>query len=131
MTDSSVRLLRAEPQLFVTDMARAVAYYTGPLGFRTVFLYGSPPFYGQVARGEAHLNLRRVRTPPVDPPLARKEDLLAAAIVVSDADALHAELAAAGAVVHQAPRTEPWGARTFITVDPDGNLVLFASEAMA
>lgn len=129
MTDDAVRLLRSEPQLFVADMARAIAYYTGPLGFRVVFQYGSPPFYGQVVRDGANLTFRCVDTPVIDPERARRERLLSAATPVTDADALHTEFAAAGAAILQSPRTEPWRARTFITVDPDGNLVLFASEA--
>ena len=39
---------------------------------------------------------------------------------------LFLELQAAGAPLHQTLRTEPWGARTFIIRDPDGNLVAFA-----
>jgi len=30
---------------------------------------------------------------------------------------------------HQELKTEPWGARTFIVKDPDGNLILFAGPA--
>jgi hypothetical protein len=29
---------------------------------------------------------------------------------------------------HQTLRTEPWGARTFIVKDVDGNLIAFAAE---
>ncbi|WP_407045994.1 VOC family protein [Mesorhizobium abyssinicae] len=32
-----------------------------------------------------------------------------------------------GARFHQTLRTEPWGARTFIVSDPDGNLICFAT----
>ena len=57
-------LLAAEPQLFVSDFAVACAFYTGKLGFMVAFTYGSPPFYGQVVRDGARLNLHCV-TPPV------------------------------------------------------------------
>ncbi len=36
---------------------------------------------------------------------------------------------AAGVPFHQPLKKEPWGARTFIVRDPDGNLVLFAGPA--
>jgi len=42
---------------------------------------------------------------------------------------LFLEFQAAGAVFFQTLRTEPWGARTFIVKDPDGNLLLFAGPA--
>jgi uncharacterized glyoxalase superfamily protein PhnB len=37
-------------------------------------------------------------------------------------------LQAAGVRFHQTLRTEPWGARTFIVRDPEGNLILFAGR---
>ncbi len=46
-------LMAAEPQLFVSDLDAACAFYTGKLGFRVVFLHGEPPFYGQVRRDGA------------------------------------------------------------------------------
>jgi uncharacterized glyoxalase superfamily protein PhnB len=39
----------------------------------------------------------------------------------------HFELA--GATLHQLLRTAPWGPRTFIVADPDGNLLCFAGSA--
>ena len=35
----------------------------------------------------------------------------------------------AGVAFHQPLKTEPWGARTFVVRDPDGNLLLFAGPA--
>lgn len=75
------------------------------------------------------LNLRQVDVAVIDLRRARDEELLSAVIAVSDADALFAEFESAGAPFHQKPRTEPWGARTFIVLDPDENLILFASES--
>ena len=56
-------------------------------------------------------------------------DMLAASISVDDVQALYSEFQAAGAAFHQELRAEPWGARTFIIRDPDGNLLLFAGSA--
>jgi uncharacterized glyoxalase superfamily protein PhnB len=33
----------------------------------------------------------------------------------------------AGVRFHQTLKTEPWGSRTFIVIDSDGNLILFAA----
>jgi catechol 2,3-dioxygenase-like lactoylglutathione lyase family enzyme len=120
-------LLAAFPQVFVTDMPRAVAFYRDRLGFSVGYLYGEPPFYGLVSRGEARLNLRHVDTLPFDPLARREEDLLAATIVVRHAKALFLEYEEAGLAFHQAYRQQPWGAHDFIVADPDGNLILFAT----
>lgn len=122
-------LKQAIPNIFVRDFQAALAYYTGPLGFRPLFLYGDPPFYANVARDEAIIALRHVRSPVIDHTAG--EDLLSAFIEVSDADALHRELHAAGALIRQAPRDEPWGMRSLIVGDADGNLMCFASNLAA
>jgi catechol 2,3-dioxygenase-like lactoylglutathione lyase family enzyme len=127
-TLSKPALLAAEPQLFVADIAAFCAFYTGKLGFSVGFTYGEPPFYGQVFRDGARLNLRCVSNPVIDPRLRDKEDLLSASITLDDARPLFLEYQAAGVSFHQALRTEPWGARTFIVRDPDGNLILFAGR---
>lgn len=122
------RLTSAEPQLFVADIVAARDFYVDRLGFEAVFLFGDPPFYGQVRRDAAALNLRCVPVPLVDRALCHREDYLNASITVDDVAALFAEYGAGGVLFHQQLRTEPWGARTFIVEDPDGNLVLFAGR---
>ncbi|MBL8581387.1 MAG: VOC family protein [Rhizobiaceae bacterium] len=126
--DQPPALLTAEPMIFVIDFAAALAYYTSVLGFGVEFTYGDPPFYGQVRRDGARLNLRHADTPVIDPARARADDFLSATVGVQNADALFEEFQQAGAAFHQRPRTEPWGARTFIVLDPDDNLVMFAGE---
>jgi catechol 2,3-dioxygenase-like lactoylglutathione lyase family enzyme len=122
------RLLAAEPMLFVTDMARAVAFHA-QLGFEVAFLHGEPPFYGQVARDGVRLNLRHADTPAFTEAFrAVTEDALSACITVADVEALFVAYAAAEVPFHQRLREEPWGAWTFIVRDPDGNLLLFAGS---
>jgi catechol 2,3-dioxygenase-like lactoylglutathione lyase family enzyme len=119
-------LLAAEPMIFVTDMAAALAFYTGRLGFHTAFAYGEPPFYAQVARGGARLNLRHVDQPAFAQGFRLHEaDALSATITLDAAKPLFLEFQAAGIAFHQNLRTEPWGARSFIVADPDGNLIAF------
>ena len=121
-------LLTAEPQLYVRDVGVAAEFYTRKLGFSVAFSYGEPPFYGQVFRDAARLNLRRVDSGVVDPVRRDTEQLLAASIALDDAKPLFLEYQAAGVEFVQQLRSEPWGARTFIVRDPDGNLVLFAGN---
>ena len=120
----------AEPQLFVSDLEASCRFYIDRLGFTLAFVHGEPPFYGQVVRGEARLNLRRVEGPVFDAGFrAREPDALAVTVTVGDAASLFQAFERADAPFHQPLRTEPWGARTFIVRDPDANLILFAGAA--
>ena len=122
------KLVAAEPQLFVRDIAASSDFYSRMLGFSVAFTYGDPPFYSQVFRDDARLNLRQVDHPVVDPARRDAEQLLAASITLEDAKPLFLEYQKAGVEFVQSLRTEPWGARTFIVRDPDGNLLLFAGR---
>jgi catechol 2,3-dioxygenase-like lactoylglutathione lyase family enzyme len=131
-TSSRPVLTAAEPQLFVSDIKAACDFFTAKLGFSVVFVYGEPPFYGQVQRDAARLNLRHVDAPIIDPALRDRESLLSAALTVDTAEdikQLYLEFQAAGVTFAQPLKHEPWGARDFIVQDPDGNLVLFAGPA--
>jgi catechol 2,3-dioxygenase-like lactoylglutathione lyase family enzyme len=127
-TSSRPVLAAAEPQLFVSNIAASCDFFTAKLGFSIAFVYGDPPFYAQVARDAARLNLRHVDGPVIDSAIRDREVLLSASIAVDDVDRLYAEFQTAGVAVHQALRGEPWGARTFIIKDPDGNLLLFSGD---
>ena len=134
MTDAQARavskatLSGAEPQLFVSDIAASCEFFTKRLGFRVAFAYGQPPFYAQVCRDRARLNFRQLDGPQINVLLRDREELLSATITLDDAQSLFLEYQAAGVAFAQALRTEPWGARTFIVRDPDGNLILFAGH---
>ena len=120
-------LLFAEPQLFVTDLDRALTHYVGRLGFQLAFSHGEPAFYAQGARDGARLNLRHVDGPVFAPGFrAAEADPVLATITVDDAAALFDEFERAGVAFHQRLKTEDWGARTIIVADPDENLILFA-----
>jgi catechol 2,3-dioxygenase-like lactoylglutathione lyase family enzyme len=123
-------LLAAEPQLFSVDLGRSRAFYAGRLGFTVAFSYGEPPFYMQVVRDGARLNIRHAEHPVFDAGFKDREpDPLSATLVVDDATALFAEFRQSGVDFQQTLREEPWGARTFIVRDPDGNLICCAGRA--
>jgi len=50
-------IVSAEPQLFVSDIKRSCEFFREKLGFSLVFSYGDPPYYAQVGRDAARLNL--------------------------------------------------------------------------
>ena len=121
-----------EAQLFVANMQRSCDFYTNKLGFAVEFIYGDPPFYGQIRRDNARLNLRVVGEPVFAGDVREREHLLSASITVASADEvrqLFLSYQAAEVRFSQTLKKEPWGARTFIVIDPDGNLILFAGPA--
>ncbi|EJZ21809.1 VOC family protein [Rhizobium sp. Pop5] len=116
-------------QLFVTDIKASCEFFTGKLGFIVDFVYGDPPFYGQIVRDNAQLALGLVCEPVFVGDIRQREHLLSASITVNTSDEikrLFLDFQAAGVPFHQALKKEPWGARNFIVLDPDGNLILFA-----
>jgi catechol 2,3-dioxygenase-like lactoylglutathione lyase family enzyme len=122
----------AEPQLFVADIKASCDFFTAKLGFAVVFTYGEPPFYAQLRRDGAALNLRHVDRPVIEPTSRDREELLSASFRVATAEEvkqLFLEFQAAGVTFFQTLRKQPWGTRNFIAKDPDGNLLLFAGPA--
>ena len=130
--DPRATLIAAVPQLFASDITASLAFFTDKLGFAVAFVYGEPAFYAQVKRTGAQIAVRHVDRDVMDRIAAAMSagvDMLAASISVDDVQALYSEFRAANVAFHQQLRTEPWGARTFIVRDPDGNLLLFAGGA--
>ena len=129
---SKATIVTAEPQLFVTDIKRSCKFFQEKLGFSLVFTYGEPPYYAQMARDAARLNLRCVEGPVMDSTVRGREELLSATMTVATADEiklLFLEFQAAGVTFLQTLKKQPWGAKNFIVKDPDGNLLLFAGPA--
>jgi catechol 2,3-dioxygenase-like lactoylglutathione lyase family enzyme len=119
-------------ELFVSDIKTSCDFFTQKLGFSIVFVYGEPPFYAQVKRDRGLLNLKHMDAPVIDPELRDRESLLSADLGLDTAKEikqLYLEFQAAGVTFFQPLRKEPWGAKTFIVKDPDGNLLLFAGPA--
>ena len=121
-----------EAQLFVADIQASCAFYTDKLGFAVAFVYGDPPFYGQVTRDHARLNLRAVDEPVFAGDIREREQLLSATLTVAtraEIEQLFLSYQSVGVPFQQSLQKESWGARTFVVRDPDGNLVLFAGPA--
>jgi catechol 2,3-dioxygenase-like lactoylglutathione lyase family enzyme len=118
--------------LYVRDLNASADFFTTKLGFAIDFVYGDPPFYGQVSRDNARLALRSMDEPVFAGDIREREDLLSASITLGSAEEIEQHFVtyqAANVPFHQLLRTEPWQARTFIVRDPDGNLILFAAPA--
>jgi len=118
-----------QAQLFVADIQASCAFYTDKLGFAVAFVYGDPPFYGQVTRDHARLNLRALDEPVFAGDIREREQLLSATLTVAtraEIEQLFLSYQSVGVPFQQSLKKESWGARTFVVRDPDGNLVLFA-----
>ena len=121
-----------EAQLCVTDVKASCDFFAFKLGFGIVFVYGDPPFYAQVRRDNARLNLRMIREPVFVGDIRTREQLLSASITVDTAaeiKQLFLDFQTTSVTFHQPLKKEPWGARTFVAVDLDGNLIQFAGPA--
>jgi catechol 2,3-dioxygenase-like lactoylglutathione lyase family enzyme len=118
--------------LYVRDLKASTDFFSTKLGFTLDFVYGDPPFYGQVSRDKAHLALRSMDESFFAEDIREREDLLSASITLATADEikqLFLTYQSADVPIHQPLRTEPWQAQTFVVKDPDGNLILFAGPA--
>lgn len=91
----------AVPNIFVSDFAAAMEYYTGPLGFRTLFTYGDGPFYAHVARGAAILAIGHVTRPVLDHAAGE-----AVGIRPAEVSAIMGELARCNAIFTERRRVE-------------------------
>ena len=129
---SKATIVNAEPQLLVADLKRSCDFFCKKLGFSLVFSYGDPPYYAQVGRDAARLNLRCVGGLALEQTLRDREELLSASMTVATADEiklLFLEFQSAGVAFHQTLKKQPWGANNFVVKDPDGNFLLFAGPA--
>jgi len=131
-THSRPILTSVAAHLYVRDLSASTDFFTTKLGFAIDFVYGDPPFYGQVSRDNARLALRSMDESFFAEDVRQREDLLSASITLASADEieqLFAAYEAADVPFAQTLRIEPWQAKTFIVKDPDGNLILFAGPA--
>lgn len=121
------KLIAAEPQLLVPDLRTACSFYVDRLGFTLMFMHGDPPFYAQVRRGGACLNLRHTDGPVfADGFRDREADVLSATVTVQGIETLARTFDVAGIEWYQRLKREAGGAQTFILRDSGGNLVPFA-----
>lgn len=129
---SKPKITGAEPQLLVNDIQRSCDFFRKKLGFEIVFTYGDPPFYAQVYRDAARINLSLAPEKVMNAVLRERNRLLSVSLTVATADEikrLFREYDGVGVAFVQRLKKQPWGARNFVVKDPDGNLLLFAGPA--
>jgi len=102
------------PELPVTSVSAAVAYYKSVLGFQVNY-----------AQDDFAVMFRDDGTLCLIPRTERQPGIGSCYAYIRDADALHAELVARGANVLGEPVSRPWGLRDFQVLDLDGNRLTF------
>jgi catechol 2,3-dioxygenase-like lactoylglutathione lyase family enzyme len=103
------------PQLPVTDVPRALAWYRDVLGCRIAWVWDDAA-YGAVYNGDAELFFSRVDGPPPE---------ACCYVRVPDADALHARCRERGVEIVEPLGSRPWGMREFTIRDLNGHRVRF------
>ena len=106
---------RAVPILPADDLAVAKQFYVDQLGFQVTFeeTDGKSGIMG-LARGTIELT--------IDSPMSGHGRKACVSLRVDDADAYYEEWRHRIAI-HNSPRDERWGARTFGVDDPSGNTI--------
>lgn len=123
---AALKLTKAIPVLYVSDVQIAADFYRDQLGFTIDFLHGQPAFYGSVSRDEACIHLRFVHQPMYVAGLREQEDVIAAFLPVANVKELFAEYQTRKVPFVHRLKKEPWGQSSFIVADPDGNALCFA-----
>ena len=117
-------LLRSMPLLQVADVRRSVAFYE-----RLGFFCGGPwthdgeATFAIVQRGEVTLGLQRLAGAD-----STSNTHWAAYLYTDDAQALHAEFAAAGLEPSELRRNTDYACDDFEIRDPDGHLIAFGQD---
>jgi predicted enzyme related to lactoylglutathione lyase len=109
---------RPVPELPVSDVEHAQAYYRDVLGFSIGWLDPSKDI-GAVSRGDVAIFFRR-RQSPFEPAVHW--------VFASDVDATYAELCSAGANIVDPLADKAWGLRQFTVEDQDRNRFYFHCE---
>lgn len=123
---STASLLRSAPYFPVADVAASAVYYATTYGFEAHYVAGSPPEFAICARDGFAIMLRRVARPERLRPVEAQGGTWDAFFWVTDAQTLHAELAARGATTVYGPlRQESYHMLEFAVRDRDGHVLGF------
>ena len=105
----------------VTDLDRALEWYTRVLAFTEHFRFGD---YAGIRHGEVTIHLAGRSVPN-----ARIPGQGSIYIFCDDVDAWFGEITGRGAVPQAPPKDYGYGMRDFVLTDPDGNLIGFGQES--
>ena len=130
MSSQPATLRRHAPYFPVADVERTLKFYQEVLGFRCEYSAGAPLQFAICSRDGFAIMLRRVSQAELIVPVEKQGGTWEAFFWVSNADALHAELASKGADVVYGPLIEEsYDMREFAIRDCDGHVLGFGAPA--
>jgi catechol 2,3-dioxygenase-like lactoylglutathione lyase family enzyme len=112
-------------RIITGDVARLVAFYERATGVEAVW---STEDFAELRTAHATLAIASTRTVPLFAPGSARpaaNDSVITEFLVDDVDRVHRELDGHVTDFVAGPTTMPWGNRSLLFRDPDGNLVNF------
>jgi catechol 2,3-dioxygenase-like lactoylglutathione lyase family enzyme len=112
-------------RIITDDVARLAGFYERATGVQATW---SNENFAELSTGSATLAIASTRTVPLFAPGAARPAANSTVIVeflVDDVDSVHQNLRGFVADFVNEPTTMPWGNRSLLFRDPDGNLVNF------
>jgi predicted enzyme related to lactoylglutathione lyase len=112
-------------RIITGDVARLVAFYERATGARAAW---ATEDFAELRIGGATLAIAGTRTVPLFAPGSARpaeNHSVITEFLVDDVDRVHQDLSAFVTDVVAGPTTMPWGNRSLLVRDPDGNLVNF------
>lgn len=127
-TTAKPRLTSLAPQLLMSDLERAIAFYR-KLGFE----FGAPwdGFYAIGHLDGLELHLKEAPRTPQGARTRGEDARLDAAAGVDGIEAYFAQCVANGVTIHTPLAPTEWGTRDFYVEDPDGNIISFGGRPAA
>ena len=122
------QFFRAEPVLYVHDVAQTANYYQEKLGFTIDFLFGDPPVHAGVSRGNWTGNMVQIQLAQVDASQQVTPSGYLYIFVNSAIDTLYRTYLANGVEIVNPPESYPWGLREFTIRDLNGHLLRFGTH---
>lgn len=122
MPVSQAKLEQHAPVFPVTDICRALDYYSGPLGFEVAFFWedeeGDGVRYAILRRDNCELHLT----------LASRPHKTVAYFFVDSVQSLYREMKRGKANTSSELQDWPWDMREFEVTDTDGNVLIFGEH---
>jgi predicted enzyme related to lactoylglutathione lyase len=115
----------AATRLFTDDVDGMVAFYERATGVAAERIH---PLFAEVRTASGTLAIASARTAELlagSGLRAADNHALCLDFLVDDMEATHEALRTAGIAILQAPTTMPWGNRSLLVADPDGNVLNF------
>ena len=118
-----MEISRVIPQLRTTNLAAALGFYVGTLGFTLEFVHDD--FYAGVRRGDFVVHLKLVDDPDPSVEFVRQGDHLHLYLDTPDVSAVAAELKRKGVPLVRDVHDTDWNTRECVARDPDGHTLYF------